>query len=490
MLGAVALLAGFGANGAAHAQTTDSGSTATYGSYRLDSAGEGLTITYNSPGLIPGTPSPLIAGSLPESMTNMDSGPSGYALASLVYPGPLIADLPTVLALGGVPNANQIPSYPVRSQAFYPAGPTAASQDVGSGRETTSADETTAHSEVVYGAAQAPPAITAGSVVSTSESVIEDAQVVTRTHVELTDVDIALGVIHIDSVVTDLVANSNGADAASDGTTTVNGVTVLGQPAVIDASGVHLTQPASSEPSSSSSASPLDPIGSAVQPALDPVDQLLVSTLGTADADVNQLLAQGGIEVRLIEPTEVKNGADVNRLASGVLITITYNGSTEPVLSNILNAIPVESLPNQGVGPVPFTSPQSLVLALKATHIETIGLAAGHVHASAAPPFSFPSVGSFSPIGTTGSSKGSTGFRTPTPSLGAGGSTPAGGGSSIGSASPIAFVGGEPLAAALVVFLLLLSGGVFWAGSSRLADNVLSQTSSSCPEGLDRGDTS
>ena len=190
----VAFLAAIGANATAQTSTTDSSSGSTsFGGFKLQSSGEGATFTYNSPGLIPGTPSPLFAASLPESMTNMDSGPSGYALASLVYPGPLVADLPSVLALGGVPNANQIPAYPVRSQAFYPAGPTEASQDLGSGRESVSAAEKTARAETVYGAMQLPPMMTAGSVVSTSQSDIEDSQVVTRTRVELSDVDIALG---------------------------------------------------------------------------------------------------------------------------------------------------------------------------------------------------------------------------------------------------------------------------------------------------------
>src|SRR5439155_6669817 len=144
VLGGVALLAGFGANGAARAQSVLGDSSSAFGGFKLQSHGEGLTITYDSPGLVPGTPSPLVAGSVPESMTNMDSGPSGYALASLVYPGPLLADLPTVLALGGVPNANQIPAYPVRSQAFYPAGPPEASQDLRAGRQAATAAATTA----------------------------------------------------------------------------------------------------------------------------------------------------------------------------------------------------------------------------------------------------------------------------------------------------------------------------------------------------------
>ena len=488
----VAFLAGIGAN--ASAQSTDSSAVGgtTFGGFALQSSGEGATFTYNSPGLIPGTPSPLFAASLPESMTNLDSGPSGYALASLVYPGPLVADLPTVLALGGVPNANQIPGYPVRSQAYYPAGPTDASQDLGSGREQVSAAEKTAHAETVYGAMQLAPAMSAGSVVSTSDSEVAADQVVTRTRIELSNVDIALGVIHMDSIVTDLVATSNGADAATDGTTTVSGVKVLGHPATIDATGVHLEpEPLRSSPSSSSSASPLDPLTQAAQPAVDPLNKLLTDTLGSANEDINTLLSQGGITVQLIQPTETKKGADASRLASGVLVTITYNGSTEPVLSNILNLIPVESLPSQGIGPIPFSSPQSIVVALKATHVETIGLAAGHVHAAASPPYTFPSLSSLSSsFGGTGLSGSTTsnGFSTRTPSLANGATNGApNGGSSLANASPLAYVGGEPLAAALSVLLLLMAGAGFWVGSGRLADNVLSVTSSSCPEGLDRG---
>ena len=483
----VAFLAGLGANASAQTSSSSDSGGVTFGGFKLQSSGEGVTFTYNSPGLIPGTPSPLFAASLPESLTNMDSGPSGYALASLVYPGPLVSDLPTVLALGGVPNANQIPSYPVRSQAYYPAGPTDASQDVGSGRETVSASEKTANAQTVYGAMQLPPVFNAGSIVSTSSSGVEADQIVTRTRVEMSNVDIALGVVHMDSIVTDLVATSNGNDAATDGTTTVSGVKVLGHPATIDATGVHLEPEVlrSSPSSSSSSSDPLAPITGAVQPAVDPLNKLLTDTLGSANDDINKLLAQGGISVQLIQPTEAKKGAEASRLASGVLVTLTYNGSTEPVLSNILDLIPVESLPSQGLGPIPFSSPQSLVLALKATHVETIGLAAGSVHAGASPPFPTPSFASSIASGSSGSTP--SGFSTPTPSVGSGGATSGGGSPSIGNASPLAFVGGEPLAAAVSALLLLLAGSGFWVGSGRLADNVLSVSSSSCPEGLDRG---
>jgi hypothetical protein len=443
-----------------------------------------MTFTYNSPGLIPGTPAPLFAASLPASITNMDSGPSGFALASLVYPGPLVADLPTVLALGGVPNANQIPAYPVRSQAFYPAGPTTASQDLGSGREIAATDASSASAQAVYGAAQLPPALNVGSVTSASESHLEASAVVSRTRVELTGVDIALGVIHMDSIVTDLVATSDGSVSSSSGTTVVTGMKVLGQPATIDGTGVHLSQPAPDQGTSPLPTLPLGGVTDPLQQALDPLNQLLLDTLGSANADVNQLLEQGGITVRLIEPNEVVNGPEASRLASGVLVTITYNGSTEPVLSDILNLIPVESLPSQGVGPIPFSSPQSLVLAMKATHVETIGLAAGDVHVVAAPPFALPTIPGAGGLGSTG---GAGSFTTPAPALGGSGGGASGGDGSLGSATPLGFVGGSPLAAAVSIMLLLLTGSAFWFGSGRLADNVLSVASSSCPEGLDRG---
>ena len=125
------------------------------------------------------------------------------------------------------------------------------------------------------------------------------------------------------------------------------------------------------------------------------------------------------------------------------------------------------------------------MLALKATHVETIGLAAGHVHVTAAPPFALPTLAVYGRIVVTRGSGGT--FSTPAPALGRWWGAAAAEASRIGSASPLAFVGASPLGAAVALMLLLLTGSAFWFGSGRLADNVLSVASSSCPEGLDRG---
>jgi hypothetical protein len=465
-----------------------------------------MSLTYNSPGLIPGTPSPIAQVSFPESLTNMNKSPSAYALASLVYPGPLLADLPTVLALGGfdqqvaplgpaAPKAGDIPAYPVRAEAFFPSGPTSKTQDVGSGRESVVTAADSAKAQAFYGAATLPPLVNAGSIVSTTETHLEKGHVVSRTRVELNNVDLVAGLMHIDSIVTDLVGTSDATAAASDGTTTASGVTFLGQPATLDGTGIHLA-PQAADPGTKVTLPPLGPVTGGAQQALDPLNQLIVSTVGSANTGINGLLKAGGITIQLIQPTEVKKGGEVSRLASGVLVTINYTGDSEPVLGSILSLIKPQDLPSQAVDPcatfgqsacpLPFSSPQSLVLALKATHVETIGLASGHVHSSAAAPFATPKLPPPSGRLSTPSSGPSSGFSTPTPTLGGGGGGGAGGGGpSIGSAVPLAFVGGEPLAAVVSLLVLLLAGSGFWFGSGRLADNVLSVASSSCPEGLD-----
>ena|GEM_PF-2545362 len=483
----VAFLAAFAGNGAALAQTSGdtTGGASPFGGYKLEAHGEGVTFTYDSPGLIPGTPSPLFALSLPESLSNTDSGPSSYALSSVVYPGPLVADLPSVLALGGVPQASAIPNYPVRAQAFYPAGPTSADEQVGTGRQSVDTGDGMATATTNYGALELPGILRIGQITSMVDTHLEATTGISRTHVELSGVDLLAGLVHIESVVTDIVATTDAKTAATAGTTTVSGLQFLGLPATLDATGLHLA-PSPAQPPPPTTAGPLASLIGPLQPIADALSQLMVSALGTANADLNQLLAQAGIEMKLLSPSEVVHGADGSRLASGLLVTLTYNGSTEPVLSDLLNLIPIESLPSQGLGPIPFSSPQALVLALKATHVLSVGMGAGSVRAAAAPPFTLPAFpgtlpgsGGFagSPTGTLAA-----GFTTPAPSLAGTG----GGGATVADALPVRFAGAAPLAGAVVALLVVLAGAMAAFGGGRIADNVLAAAGSSCPEGLDR----
>jgi len=201
---------------------------------------------------------------------------------------------------------------------------------------------------------------------------------------------------------------------------------------------------------------------------------------------VNGLLAQGGISVKVLQPVATNGGGQAHRTANGVLVEITYNGKTEPLVSQLLAAVPADQLPIDPLIPgVPLnTSPQALFNLLKETFITDLALAQGDVGVKASPPFVASPFGG----GTTGSagSAGSTGttgspsFNTAAPSLG--GATGTGGSSpSVVDALPIA--GADPYAVALALGLLLLIGWMFGFGGGRLVDNTLAAASSSCPEG-------
>lgn len=481
-----ALLAAVAVTGGAAAQTVPSGQ---FGGFQVSAAGEGVSIAYNSPGLIPGTPSPLIQISLPEAISSFDGGPNGYALASVAYPGPLLADLPTLLAVAGF--ATPLPAYPVRTQSFYPSGPPEAQQSIGAAQMRSRTAESGSDAFAGYTSAQLPGILTIGAITSQTDTHVEDGQVVSRVRVELGGLDLLAGLIHIDSVVTDLVATSNGADSGSDGSTTVAGASVLGLPVTIDATGIHFTQPPASPSTTAGNpiGDPLDPlglgaVGEALQPVADAISGLLTSVLGTANAALEDLFAASGISLRVLDPVEVRNGPNATRTGFGLQLSLHYDGETTPLMSQLLDLIPVEQLPSQGIDPIPLTSPQDLVLALKATHVFTIGFAPATVTAQATPPF-VASPRTPTPAITTGGGTTSTpsltpsGFATPAPTLGSGAAP------SVGDALPLSFPGADPLAGAAVLLALLLTAGVAWVGSGRLADNVLSAAGSSCPKGLD-----
>jgi len=338
----------------------------------------------------------------------------------------------------------------------------------------------------------------------TSHTGLEEGQVVSRIRVEESNVNLLFGVLQIGSIVTDLVANSNGNDAASDGTTTVNGVKFAGRDAIIDGDGIRFASP---DPAASTTAptTPLDPLtgplGGVVDPvtggaapATDALAQLMTTTVGS-QGTLNDLLKASGIKVQLLAPVETKDGGQVTRLANGLLVELDYDGRTQPVFSQLIAAVPSSSLPADSLIPgVPLnSSPQALYNLLKEKDVIAFAVASGAVKAVASPAFepldvTLPTSGGVLGSGSTSSSSSrtGTGFSTPSPGLStAPNSSGAGGGSTVGDILPVD-VNGGPLAAVVSLFVLALLGSASWFGSGRLADNVLSEATSSCPEGLDR----
>ena len=184
-----------------------------FGGVIASARGNGLQVTYDSPNLV-ATGSPVVQFSVPEALATISSGPVGYALASFLFPGPLIADLDAALSATG--QSTGIPPYPIRSEAFFPAGPTEASEGEQGVEMSARTDAADSEALASYAGLSLDPAAYVGGMASRSQSVVLGDQLVTRARSEVTDISIAGGLIAIDSVVTDLVATSNGSAGATD----------------------------------------------------------------------------------------------------------------------------------------------------------------------------------------------------------------------------------------------------------------------------------
>ena len=138
LMGAAALL-GMAGGPDAHAQDAPSGKTGDelFGSYTLEARGQGMRVRYEIEGMLPGG-SPVLDLGMPESLARFTSGPVGYGLASLAYPGGVIASLPSLVEQSG--GGSDTPPYPIQEEAFYPSGPTeaGAEQPGGTTQKTTS----------------------------------------------------------------------------------------------------------------------------------------------------------------------------------------------------------------------------------------------------------------------------------------------------------------------------------------------------------------
>lgn len=485
--GVVAVGAAGGATGPAAADLVDQ-----FGGFELLARGNGIQVTYDSPGLVP--QGPAIQASIPEALATSSSG-TNYALASLAYPGPVLADLSTVLAQSNPDLPAVVPPYPVRTQAFFPSGPTTQTQSGGSAEMRSTTDAASSQAVAFYGGTDIGPLVRSGSITGSSVTRVEDGRVVSRARVEVQGVDILGGLVHVESVVTDLVAVSDGRKAASEGTTTVGGVTVLGLAATIDGDGVHLDEKPPPPGPLDPLLGPLGGTGTLPPGATDPLQPLaqnlsaVLAGLGP-DATLTDALDEAGVKISVLDPVATADKGSATRSAYGLEVALEYSAAGDPSVGPLLSALfPAGALPSDC--PVPGApvdcSPEGLVSLLTRTHIGALGIGAAEVRAAATAPFE-PLDVSFTPAplgagqGADGPLAGGPGlpvpaFTTPVPSLGAGA------GGSLGATSPVSALG-RALPAVLVV-LLLLSAPLWAAGARRLADAALADDAGRCPDGLD-----
>lgn len=486
LLVGTASLLGWGGNLPARAQDAPAAPGATpgeelFGAYQLEARGLGVEGTYEIEGLLPGG-SPVMDLTLPETLARFASGPSGYGLASLAYPGGIVANFGSLVAQAGGPG-EQVPPYPIKAEAFYPAGPTEAdaSQPGGVAQKVTTGD-LGVQVDASFPALDAPPVVAVGSLTSASRAAVEGTLAVSRSRVVLGDVSILGGLITIDSLVTDLVAVHDGTTGSTAGGTTASGVRFLGLDASLTDAGLILEPAPTPSGPAAGVGSPLGALAGPLADATQPVQDQLRAALAQATPRVDDVLAQAGIRLSLADPhdEQVESGA-ATRITSGLSLTLSYKGREQQALVDLVNSIPAEMKPNAGPIPNPVTF-------LAENHITGLALAPATVSSLATPPFpemdfpiaDLPAAPSSFDAGTT--PVGTSGFSTPPAPLPP---APAAVVDDDLKSEPAAhaFDGAVP---AILVALALLASPLFGLGSARLADGVLAPVSAPCPLGLDQ----
>ena len=233
------------------------------------------------------------------TFSSIDTGPNGLALASTQWPGELAGNVGSLAQVFGAPEEAGAANYPVRAEAST-AGPAEASQPGMRARVEGAVAEATASSEGFDGAGS--ELLTFGDVQTVSRSEVVEGEVVVTSTATVTDIEIG-GVITIDSVQTTAIARSDGAEGANNGSATVSGLEVAGQPARVDEDGVHA--------GSSSSDNPADAVAQAV------IDQVLSNF---ADAFV--------VEMYMSKPS-VRDEGPIQEYRSGALIVTMQVGDPE-----------------------------------------------------------------------------------------------------------------------------------------------------------------
>jgi hypothetical protein len=482
----LALAAGLlGTLAGAPARAQDSGGAAVtgetlFGSYQLEARGTGVQARYEIQGLLPGG-APVLDLTIPETLARFGSGPAGYGLASLAYPGGIIVNLGSLVSQSGA-DGSSIPPYPIKAEAFYPAGPTEVLAAQGGGTQSVRSNELGVDALGAFPGLDASPVVAVGSITSASRTTIEDGKAVSRTRVALDDVSILGGVVAIDALVTDLVAAHDGANGDAAGSTTATGVRFLGLDASLTEDGLVLKEAPAVEGAGAPLGTLLDPVLGPLQDLTAPVRQLLAPVLQQAVPSLNGVLGAAGIQVRVINDDEVtsESGA-AGHASSGLALDFSYKGKEQAALSQLIESIPPDLRPN--VGPLP-----NPIAFLTENHITGLTLGNGTVSALASQPF--PTLDT--PVGdlpggefTGGDLAPSFGdlapsFSTPIPALTPGGRVP------LEDAVPTSTT---TAATTALLLLLVLASPLFGVASTRLADSVLVPAATACPSGLDQPPT-
>lgn len=256
------------------------------GSFSVVATAPGSQFTYDYPAA---ESHPEVEGEAPESVAQLQSGPEGYALSSVAWPGALAANAGTTSQLINLPVPSSTSSAlnePVRAEARTGSGqPTVTNDSYPGVGMTASATPGAVSADTTMAGTSGPvPRSGSGSSESRSTAAIVGANQVTATAYSVVQsIDLGAGLITIKSVTSTATASSSPTTSSASGSTVVSGLSVAGQPAYVDEHGVHLGQ--------SGPGAPLNQVASEI---------------------AQQALGQAGVKIAVSEPITQRQGSDIS----------------------------------------------------------------------------------------------------------------------------------------------------------------------------------
>ena len=348
----------------------DSAPGSSLGSFALTATAPGMQLTWDYP---TAATHPIGEGDVPHSLAQLQSGPQGYALSSVAWPGSLAGNAGStsqLLGLGIPPSVSGNLNDPIRAEARTGNGPSSVTNDSVPGTDmTASATDTEVRAQSTIAGAVGPvPGMSTGNTVTTSDTRLTGVSTALATaSSRVQDIVLAGGVVKIASVTSTADVATDGVHASGHGGTVVAGMTIAGQPVSVDQSGVH--------------------VGQAGAPAN-----------AAASAIVNQALAGAGMKILVSMPSDRAQGASDTYDAGNVVFTwnvpnsqgqtgtATFGGASATVAAAPgIAALDVSGTPGAGGATAPLPSPSGASAPLPATGLDG-GVPAAQAPSAAATP--------------------------------------------------------------------------------------------------------
>jgi hypothetical protein len=179
---------------------------------------------------------------VPMTQASLQSGPVGYGLSTVAWPGPLASNGGTLLLVvqpTTPPAVANSANYPVRAESRTGQNPPESHDNHVAGTDlTTTALNDMVSADAVINKAAGLPGIF-GTTQTHSLVKTTDLGGLSESTSLVQDINLGEGVIKIESVSSRATASTDGSKATGDAETIVNGMTVGGQPAYIDQDGLH-----------------------------------------------------------------------------------------------------------------------------------------------------------------------------------------------------------------------------------------------------------